>query len=235
VMTLVVPDVVIMIYPPPPPPYRVDIANSSATVTIRNFPYTPSVPVVRVIATDPFAREGATGVTGRNTAEFTVIRSGETNQPLSVYFELSGAAVAGIDYRIPASPVVIPAGQRRARLILDPVDDSQSEPIESAVITLIPDTAAPGNYSVGSPGHAAAIIVDNDRLRPPCLRLPDGLFNLCLPAGTNACFRIEVTRDFKEWTPLCIIPANEDRAHYVDPDAAGVPQRFYRAVPVPCE
>lgn len=235
VMTLVVPEVVILIYPPPPPPYRVDVANSSATVAIRNFPYTPALPVVTVIATDPFAREGASGGAGRNTAEFTVIRSGETNLPLSVYFELSGTAVAGSDFRIPTSPLVIPAGQRRARLVLEPMDDSQSEPIESAVITLIPDATLPGNYSVGSPRRAAAIIVDNDRLRPPCLRLPNGLFNLCLPAGTNSCFRIEVTRDFKEWSSLCIIPANEERAHYVDPDASGAPQRFYRAVPVACE
>ena len=88
---------------------------------------------------------------------------------------------------------------------------------------------------MGRPGRAAAIIVDNDLLRPPSLRLPDGLFNLCVPVEMYRCFRVEGTRDFKEWTPLCTVPVNEGAAHYVDPDAPGEPRQFYRLVPVACD
>ena len=115
------------------------------------------------------------------------------------------------------------------------MDDLRAEPIETIIVTLVEADSAAPSYTLGFPRRAAAIIVDNDRPRPPCLRLPDGLFNVCLPAGSNDCFRIEVTRDFKEWTPLCIVPANENWAHFVDPDAPGMPRRFYRYVPVPCE
>lgn len=215
------------------PDYEIDPLRQRAQVVIHDNGMVNTV--VTVVATDPFARESSAGDALRNGATFNVIRSGNTNLPLAVHFELGGTAVAGADFRFPASPVVIPAGERRARLQLDPIDDSQVEPIETVIVTLLRDPATDGGYEVGLPGRAAAIIVDNDRLRPPCVRLPDGLFNVCVPAGTNACFRIEVTRDLNEWTPVAVIPANEERAHYVDPDAASLPRRFYRAVPVPCE
>lgn len=235
VATLVVPDVVIAIYPPPPPPYQVDPTAASATVTIRNYPFTPAVPVVAIIANDPFGREGGLNGAGRNTVEFTIRRSGGTAAPLVVHFALGGTATPGLDYFLPASPIVIPAGQSRAKLILEPLDDTIAEPVESVVVTLTPDPTAPETYSLGLPRRAAAILVDNDRPRPPCVRLPDGSFHLCLPAGTNSCFRIESTEDFKAWTPLGIVPVNEDHAQYVDPEARGTSRRFYRLIPVPCE
>jgi hypothetical protein len=215
------------------PDYEIDPLRQRAQVVIHDNGMANTV--VTVVATDPFAREGTPGEALRNGATFTLIRSGNTNLPLAVHFALGGTAVAGTDFRFPASPVVIPAGERRARLSLDTIDDSQVEPVETVTVTLLRDPTTEVGYDIGLPGRAAAIIVDNDRQRPPCVRLPDGLFNLCLPAGTNACFRIEVTRDLSEWTPIAVIPANEERAHYVDPDAAGLPRRFYRAVPVPCE
>jgi hypothetical protein len=65
--------------------------------------------------------------------------------------------------------------------------------------------------------------------------LLDGLFNLCVPMDPNQCVRVESTRDFKVWTPLCTLPVNEGAAHYVAPDASDTPHQFYRLVPVPCE
>ena len=51
----------------------------------------------------------------------------------------------------------------------------------------------------------------------------------------HVAIRVESTRDFKAWTPLCNLPVNEGMAHYVDPDAPGSPHLFYRLVPVACE
>jgi len=67
------------------------------------------------------------------------------------------------------------------------------------------------------------------------MRLPGGLFNVCVPMDPNHCFRVESTSDFKVWTPLCTVPVNEGSAHYVDPDAPNAPRQFYRLVPVACE
>lgn len=234
VATLILPELVIAIYPPPPPPYRIDSAAQSATVTIRDYPFEPAVPFVSIVATDPFGREGDPTGVGRNNIEFTFHRSGDTTLPLAVHFTLGGSATSGTDYSSAASPIVIPAGQTRVKLVVEPIDDRSVEPIETVVVTLARDPEAPAAYVPGLPRRAAAILVDNDRPRPPCLRLPDGSFNLCLPAGTNACFRVEATEDLKLWTPLCVVPATEDLAHFVDPDASG-PRRFYRVIPVPCE
>ena len=234
VAQLYVPEVVIAIYPPPPPPYHVDPEHGEATVTIRDYPFTPP-PVVSIVATDPLAREGTNASGAVNTATFVVTRSGPTNSPLAVHFTLGGTAVPDLDYPAPSSPLLIPAGQRRARLVITPRDDHHAEPIETVVVTLVAVDATPASYTVGFPRRAAAIIVDNDRPHPPCLLLPDGLFNFCLPVASGDCFRVEVTRDFQAWTPLGTVPANEGHAHFVDPDAPGHAHRFYRFVPGPCE
>lgn len=234
VASVTLPEVVIAIYPPPPPPYRIDPAAPLATVTIRDYPFEPAVPFVSIVATDPFGREGDPAGAGPNAIEFTFRRSGDTTSPLAVHFTLSGTATPGTDYSLSASPIVIPAGQARANLIVEPANDNLPERIETMVVTIVQDPETPAAYVPGLPRRAAAIIVDNDRPRPPCLRLPDGSFNVCLPAGTNACFRVEATEDLKLWTPLCIVPATEERAHFVDPEAIGQ-HRFYRVIPVPCE
>jgi hypothetical protein len=214
--------------------YRIDPAQATARVVIHdNTP--PALPVVSIVATDPFAREGAHHSTGLNTATFVVSRAGPTNDPLRVLFDLGGTAVNGTDYEAVTRPLVIPAGQRHARLLIRPIDDNRPEPIETVVVTLLPNDASDPGYALARPQRAAAIIVDNDHLRPPCLRLPDGLFNVCVPVAAIDCFRVEVTRDFKEWTPLCVVPVNEGAAHFVDPDAPDSPRRFYRLVPVACD
>ena len=214
--------------------YRVDPAQATARVVLHDRT-PPGLPVVAIIATDPLAREGTNSSADLNTATFVVSRVGPTNTTLSVRFLVGGTASNGVDYAAIAGPLLLLEGQRSARIMIKPMDDNRPEPIETVVVTLVADDSAVPRYTLGTPRRAAAIIVDNDRPRPNCLRLPDGLFNLCLPAGTNSCFRVEVTRDLKEWTPLCTVPASDGWAHFVDPDAPGLPHRFYRCVPVPCE
>ncbi len=221
VAQLYVPEVVIAIFPPPPPPYHVNPEHAAATVIIHDHPPTPQS-VVSIVATDPFAREGTTASGEANTAAFTVTRTG-------------GTAMSGEDYEALESPLVIPAGQRRARLVVRPIDDHRAEPIETVLVTLAGDDALLASYTVGFPRRAAAILVDNDHPRPFCVRLPGGWFNFCLPVESGDCFRVEATRDFKEWTLLAIVPVNEGRVHYVDPDAPELAHRFYRFIPVPCE
>ncbi len=219
-------------------PYRIDPDRAVASVVIRDSLTTPpGPPIVSIRAWDAFAREGSDVNTGLNTATFVVSRAGSTNDPLAVHFSVSGTASNGVDYSHITSPVMLPAGQRNARLVIQPINDNQAEPVETIVVTLLEDVSAVPGYAVGTPRRAAAIIVDNDRPHPGCMKLPDGLFNLCVPTDATHCFRVETTRDFKLWTPVCTIPVNEGTAHYVDadPDASASPRQFYRLVPVACE
>lgn len=217
--------------------YRIDPAQALSRVIIHDRT-PPVIPIVTIVATDPFAREGTNPA---NVAVFEVRRMGETNSNLTVLLAVGGTAGNGSDYGAIPNQVTIPAGSRSTRILVAPIDDNVREKIETVIIELLnppvplPIPAVPPSYFVGRPGRAAAIIVDNDVPRPPCIRLPDGLFNVCVPMDPSHCFRVESTHDLKVWTPLCTVPVNEGMAHYVDSDAATSPQQFYRLVPVACD
>lgn len=217
-------------------PYRIDPEHGSAVITIRDSLTTPpGAPLVSISAPDPFAREGAYSNAGLNTATFVVSRAGPTNDPLAVRFSLGGSASNGVDYAALTSPLVIPAGQRHARLVVQPIDDGQPEPVETVVVILQADLATEPAYELGASRRAAALIVDNDCPRPKCMRLPDGRFNLCLSTDATHCYRVESTRDCKVWTAVCTIPVSDGAAQFVDPDPDETQQKFYRLVPVACE
>ena len=211
------------------PNYQFDPAQEEARVVIHDQPATPVRSVVSIVAVDPFAREGT------NSAAFVVTRTGNANFPLVVRYALSGTASNSVDYETVPGWLTIPAGEHRARLLIKPLEDHQIDPVETVIVTLDEGDVLFAGYEIGFPGRAAAIIVDNDLLRPPCLRLPGGLFNFCQPVFGADCFRIEVTADFKEWTAICTVPSDFGFAHFVDPDAPNAERRFYRAVPVACE
>ena len=79
-------------------------------------------------------------------------------EPVSVPFTLSGTAAEPADYTIDASPVVIPAGDLSASIILTPVDDSTTESDESVIVTL----GDPTNAQLGGSGVHTVTILDND-------------------------------------------------------------------------
>ena len=218
------------------PDHQIDPVRNAARVVIHDSTeIPPTEPVVTITAVDGFAREGANAAGLRDPAVFAIARTGPTNNPLVVHLAVAGTASNGVDYDEIGGTIEIPAGERRARLVVWPKDDRNVEGIETVIVGLVQIHSILPSYRVGFPGRAAAIIVDNDRVRPPCLWLPDGLFNLCVPVPVEHCYRVEVTRDFKEWTPLCTLPVTEGSVHFVDPDAPERPRGFYRLVPVPCE
>ena len=92
--------------------------------------------IINVSATDAEAAEEIPPAPGtRNTGSFTITRSGETNEPLTVYFAVSGTASPS-DYLPLGSSIVIPAGAFSARLLVTAVDDSYIEGNETVVLTL---------------------------------------------------------------------------------------------------
>src|SRR5207253_11023721 len=121
--------------------------------------------------------------------------------------------------------------------VVEPIDDSIPERIESVVLSLKPpsstSTSAPPAYLIGFPARAAAIIVDNDQPRPASCRLNEGLFHLCLPGTNGYGYSVSASGDLVNWTSLGTNVVTDGAIHYVDPDAVGLGQRFYQVAPAP--
>lgn len=214
--------------------------GSAASISIRvgtnNTPGPTNGPtVVTIVARDAFASEGTSSIGMSNPAVFVVSRTGATNLSLTVGLGIGGTAVNGVDYAQIAQTVSIPAGRRSARVVIQPVDDRVAEPVETVVLTLLPNVAAGvvGSYVIGTPGRAAATISDNDASPVPCVRLPDGLLQLCVPATNGFGHCIEVATNLVDWRVVCTNVVVNGAVHFVDPDAAGHPQRFIRFRPAP--
>ena len=206
---------------------------------VTNFPPPPTnrLPVVTITAPDSYAAEGtnreANTVGGSpNTATFVIRRDGPTNSSLVVFYAVGGSASNGVDYlRLPGT-VTIAAGERSARIVVTPIDDAIPEPTESVVLGLAPSPMASlPTYDIGFPGKAGALIVDNDGFQPPTCRLPDGLFHLCVPCTNGWPYRIECSTAMTNWIPICTNVVVDGAIHFVEPDTATAPQRFYRILP----
>lgn len=215
-------------------------------------------PIVSIVATDPIAIEGTNcwvwpGETnspptwtawptavcryftncGPRTATFTVRRFGDTNNDLTVPYNIGGTASNGVDYVALSGAVTIPAGERRAFITIVPIDDGPPDVNKTVVLTLLPDmqmNPLPG-YMIGFPYRAAAIILDPGP-RPVSGLLPGGCFHLAEPGPDAAWFSIECSTDLVNWTAICTNQVINGSIDFVDPDAAGHPSRFYRAVPL---
>jgi len=205
-----------------------------------NFWYWPVCTAAGVWQTNvsPTSISGTNMLPRVNTATFKVRRTGETNADLIVSYAIGGTASNGVDYETLSGQVTIPAGQHAARITVVPIDDTIVEPIETVVLELQPQPSAtadtPPPYLVGIPRRAAAIIVDNDSPRPPCMTTSDGLFCLCRPGTNGFCFRLEVSTNLVNWVPVCTNSVTDGAIHYVDPDATDSVIRFYRTSPAPC-
>ena len=231
------PPVNITILPPLPPP-------------------TNRPPIVSIVATDPIAIEGTNcwvwpGETnspptwaawptavcryftncGPKTATFTVRRFGDTNNDLTVPYDIAGTASNGVDYVALPGSVTILAGQRRALITIVPIDDGPPDVNKTVILALTPSTNAPPDYLLGFPRRAAAIILDPK----PCVAsgmLPGGCFHLVAPGPDAAWFSVECSTDLVNWTAVCTNQVVNGSVDFVDPDAASNQSRFYRAVPL---
>lgn len=114
-------------------------------------------PSVSVTVPDAIAYEG-----GLDSGRFTITRSGSTNAPLTVHFQLQGSAANGADFTtIPASaviPAVIPAGARSADVLVEPLDDALVEGAETVTLVLETNPA----YVLFPPGSATVTVLDDE-------------------------------------------------------------------------
>ncbi len=177
-----------------------------------------------------------TNNTATNTATFIVRRSdGSTNSDLTVFYAISGTASNGVDYQALSGNVTIPAGQRSTPIVIVPIDDSLPEDTETVILTLLADpfasTNTPRAYLLGRDVTAEAVIVDNDSPRPPTRRLRDHSFHLRMMGTNGFCYRVEVTTNWVNWTPVCTNVVTEGAIHFADPSARARDYQFYRVRP----
>ncbi len=191
-------------------------------------------PVVTIHSRDPYAREG--GPNGEpNSARLRVKRTGSTEHALTVHYQIDGSATNGEDYEELSGMVTIPAGRRSVVIVVNPVDDNLPERIETVILKLVEppaladvSIAAERPYIVGRPGRAAAYILDNDRPRPDCVELPDGLISLRLGGRDGVSYAVEVSNNLREWRQIDCNTVRDGAIDFVDPKAAGQERRFYR-------
>src|SRR6185503_8627707 len=134
-------------------------------------------PVVTVVAIDNTANEaGGDGL-------FTIARSGNIADPLTISFTIGGAASNGVDYVTLPSQVLLAPGQSSSNLTVAVIDDSDVEGPEGVSLTI----AANLSYSLGSPSSAVVTIVDNEVNVAPIIEILGPTTDIVsLPSATLA-------------------------------------------------
>ncbi len=102
-------------------------------------------------------------ITGVSTSEIglgsvTFTRSGEITADLTVNYNVSGTAVAGVDYMALSGSAVIPTGSASVTESIIPINDSIAKPGRTINITVTNG----GGYTAGAPGNTIVTITDDD-------------------------------------------------------------------------
>ena len=102
---------------------------------------------------------------------------------VSVPFTLGGSATLGSDYTIPASPVVVPAGQLTRNLVITLLDEGLHEANETVQLTL----GTPTNATLGTTVAHTATVTNDDA--PPAVS-----FTKALQAANETAGQMTVVR-----------------------------------------
>jgi hypothetical protein len=146
--------VIVTLADPPAAGVALDAANSTATLQIVDDDL-PSV-TVTASATAPQEYDAAAGAPVAST--FTVSRTGDTTNALTIPYAVSGTATSGTDYTALGSEIVIPAGATTADITLTPIRDAETDPNETVTVTL----AAPSGFMVQ--GDPATLTIQDEEL-----------------------------------------------------------------------
>jgi len=113
-----------------------------------------TLPTVTITAPDPNASEFPP-----DPGRFRITRTGGCiDSTLSIFYAISGTATNGVDYRRLRGNANIQSGATNAKVTVQPIDDTISEPDETVILTLSPNA----NYIIGSPSTATVTIHSNE-------------------------------------------------------------------------
>ena len=111
------------------------------------------LPEVNIEATDAIAAEASS-----DQGEFTLTRTGNITDPLTIDLLINGSAIGDLDYTALLTTIVIPAGEASAAVDVIPLEDILFEGTESVIVEI--DTSG-GNYTSAT-SSAQVDIADND-------------------------------------------------------------------------
>jgi subtilase family serine protease len=127
-----------------------------------------NLPAVSVVASTATATEA-----GPTSGALTFSRTGDSSQPLTIHYAVSGTATAGTDYVALPGVVTLGVGVASQVVPVTPIDDPTVESNENVIVSVTPDP----NYVLGS-GSAVVTIVSDD--------LPSDLVVTTLTGPTTA-------------------------------------------------
>lgn len=93
---------------------------------------TNNLPVISIVSLDSEVAEN-----GGLPARFLINRTGSTDEPLTVSYQPIGTAINGVDFQRLSGKITIPAGTNAVVLLVQPIDDTLGEPVESITLQLI--------------------------------------------------------------------------------------------------
>ena len=162
----------------------------------------PAIPaVITVAATDADAGETATGITP-NPGTFTLTRTGDLTQAITVNYTLSGSATNGSDYSSLPGTVNFAAGVSSATVTITPTEDNIFEGTETAILTL----ATGAGYILGTTTSATVNITDNDP--QPTISINDVSVTEGNSGTTNATFTLTLSHPSSQ--PITVNYATAD-------------------------
>jgi uncharacterized repeat protein (TIGR01451 family) len=123
------------------------LTNNTATVT------TTIGAIITVLVPDPDASEP-----GTDTGRITLMRSGITQNALTVNYTVGGTATPGADYVALSGSVTFLANSAFANLFITPLDDQIAECDETVMVTVAPGSG----YAIGAPDNGTVTIHDNE-------------------------------------------------------------------------
>jgi Ca2+-binding RTX toxin-like protein len=180
--------------------YDLNVAAATATVTIADNDALPPppLPTVSITATDPAAAEA-----GNDAGTFTISRTGNTSEALTVTYTVGGTATSGTDYATLEQTVTIPAGQESIEVTVLPADDADIEGSETVSITLIDSNGYDLNVAAAG---ATVTIADNDVL--PTVSIDDVSFSEGNSGTTTVTFTVNLSAPSS--TPVTVQYATAD-------------------------
>lgn len=134
------------------------VGSSSYETSLGNTNLLEVKPIITITASDATAAETLTGQTP-NLARFTLRRTDDTTDSLTVNYSILGTATNGQDYDSLTGSVTFVAGSSTAVININSIDDGMNEGQETVELALSSDA----NYNLGASQSATVNLVDNDK------------------------------------------------------------------------